>query len=98
MGSEMCIRDRGVGGELSLVVAAADCTIAWPPPESLTLEFCTSLEESSAFGLVRLLTDEVAGAKDEVDVGPVQCPYALAKLVAVLPSVIGCELFCKGLN
>ena len=83
---------EGVGGEWSLVVAAADCTIPCPPPESLTLEFCTSLEESSALEFVTLLTDELVVVSNEgVDVGPVQGPYASAKLV--LPSLV-----CMALN
>ena len=61
----------GVGGEWSLVVAAADCTIPCPPPESLTLEFCTSLEESSALEFVTL---EVVVNREGVDVGPVHGP------------------------
>ena len=41
--------------------------------------------------------EEVAVAREGVDVGPAQEPYASAKLAAVLPS-LGCELLCNELN
>ena len=66
-----------------------------PPPDSLTLEFCTSLDESSTLEWFALFTDDVTGAGGAV--GPPQDSYAAAKLAAVLPSA-GCELFCKALN